>query len=105
MEEIKKNIKQLFLRLGLAFLIFSIARLLFLLFNKSYFPDINYNVLFYGLRFDLVSICYLYSPFILLHVIPLLKYEVVWREKALRLLFHLGSSIGLFLNLVDVIYS
>jgi phosphoglycerol transferase MdoB-like AlkP superfamily enzyme len=104
MKEIKKNIQQLLLRLGLAFLIFSAARLLFLVLNASYFPDINFSVFFYGLRFDLVAICYLFAPFILLHAIPLIKYESGWREKALRLLFHVGSSVGLFLNFVDVIY-
>jgi|TARA_B110000261_G_scaffold154126_1_gene185405 phosphoglycerol transferase MdoB-like AlkP superfamily enzyme len=104
MKVVKKNIRQLLLRLGIAFLMFSASRLLFLVFNKSYFPDINIKVFFYGLRFDLVAICYLFAPFILLHVIPLIKYEYAWREKALRVLFHIGSLIGLFLNFIDVIY-
>ena len=104
MKEVKKNIQQLLLRLGIAFLMFSASRLMFIVFNKSYFPDININVFFYGLRFDLVAICYLFAPFILLHVIPLIKYEYTWREKALRALFTIGISIGLFLNFIDVIY-
>ena len=104
MKEEKKNIQQLLLRLGIAFLMFSASRLLFLIFNKSYFPNININVFFYGLRFDLVAVCYLFAPFILLHVIPFTKYEYAWREKALRVLFHIGSLTGLFLNFIDVIY-
>lgn len=104
MREVKNNVQQLMMRLGLAFLTFSIARLLFLVLNKSYFPDIDFSVFFYGLRFDLVAICYFFSPFVLLHIIPVIKYEVVWRRKTLRWLFHIGNSVGLFLNFVDVIY-
>jgi phosphoglycerol transferase MdoB-like AlkP superfamily enzyme len=104
MSGVKHNIKQLLLRLGLAFLTFFIARLLFLVLNKTYFPDINLNVFFYGMRFDWVAISYLFLPFIILHILPVSNYEAVWRKKSLRLLFHTGNFIGLFLNFIDVIY-
>ena len=104
MGEVKHNIKQLLLRLGLAFLTFFIARLLFLVLNKSYFQDFDFTVFFYGLRFDWVAISYLFLPFIFIHILPVANDKAVWRKKTLRLLFHAGNLIGLFLNLVDTIY-
>lgn len=104
MDAVRKNINQLVLRLGLAFLTFSIARLLFYLFNYSDFPDIDLSVFFYGLRFDWVAISYLFLPFIFLHIVPVPNITVSWRKKILRVLFHIGNSVGLFLNFVDVIY-
>jgi hypothetical protein len=104
MGEVKQNIKQLLLRLGLAFFTFFLARLLFLVLNKTYFPNIDLKVFFFGLRFDWVAISYLFLPFIFIHILPVSNYEAMWRKKTLRLLFHAGNMLGLFLNFVDVIY-
>lgn len=101
---ITQNIIQIGKRLGLAMLMFTAARLIFFVVHQANFPDFNYAVFFYGLRFDLVAISYLFLPFILLHALPLKTYSGKWRKKALLILFHIGNSLGLVFNFIDVIY-
>lgn len=98
------NLILLLKKLGIAFLIFTLCRILFLLFNNVHFIDISIGLFFYGLRFDLVSISYLFAPLIFLHILPLPIRHYKWYQKLLAIAFYFGISIAIILNLIDVAY-
>ncbi|MGB0881928.1 MAG: LTA synthase family protein [Vicingaceae bacterium] len=98
------NLILLLKKLGIAFLIFSLSRILFYIFNTSHFTDVNYSLFFSGLRFDLVSISYLFAPLILLQLLPLPFKEDKWYQKILAFTFYFGIAIAVILNLIDVAY-
>jgi phosphoglycerol transferase MdoB-like AlkP superfamily enzyme len=94
----------LFKRLGFAFLIFSICRILFYIFNTSHFSEVPFSLFVYGLRFDLVSISYLFSPLILLSIIPFSFRDFRKYQRILAILFYIGNTLGIILNLIDLAY-
>lgn len=91
-------------RLGLAFFIFTCCRVLFYLFNSSHFSEVSLSVFFYGIRFDGVSVAYLFSPFILCSIIPFSFRDFRRYQRFLAILFYTGNTLGIILNLVDVAY-
>jgi len=92
-------------KLGLSFLIFTIARILYYLFNLSFFNDgFPIDVFFYGLRFDLVAISYLFAPFIFLSILPFSFRTNTYYQKVTKGFFHLANSIGILFNLIDLAY-
>lgn len=88
-------------------LFFGIAifcRLFFYIYNLKFFPEIDPSVFFYGLRFDLISIGYLFSGFFLIQfffqgaLFPRLK-------KVLQMVFfQIGLNAMLLTNLIDTVY-
>jgi phosphoglycerol transferase MdoB-like AlkP superfamily enzyme len=92
-------------KIALAFLVFSLCRLLFYLFNLSSFPgSFPFEVFVYGLRFDYLSIAYLFSPFIILSVLPFGFKQNRSYKFITKISFHLGNTIGIALNLIDTGY-
>jgi len=91
-------------KLGLAFFIFSLSRIIFSLFNTAHFSDISISLFFYGLRFDLVAISYFFAPLILLQLIPFSFRNYKWYQQLLAFVFYLGNTIAISLNLIDVAY-
>ncbi len=91
-------------RIGIAVLIYFVLRILFLLFNFSYFSDFQLNVFFYGLVFDAYSIAYLFLPFIIFHLLPINfrinKFYQIW----LKLLYYFGIITSVLLNCIDLEY-
>ena len=98
------NLILLMKKIGIAFLIFSLCRVLFFIFNTSHFDDVSLDLFFHGLRFDLVSISYLFSPLILFSLLPLSLRNSRFYQKILTAFFFTGISIGIILNLIDVAY-
>ena len=91
-------------KLGIAFFIFSLSRIIFLLFNTAHFSDISISLFFYGIRFDLVAISYFFAPLILLQLIPFSFRNYKWYQKLLAIAFYLGNTVAIILNLIDVAY-
>jgi len=91
-------------KLGIACLIFSLSRIIFLLFNTAHFSDISISLFFYGIRFDLVAISYFFAPLILLQLIPFSFRNYKWYQKLLAIAFYLGNTVAIILNLIDVAY-
>ena len=91
-------------KLGIALFIFSLSRIIFLLFNTAHFSDISISLFFYGLRFDLVAISYFFAPLILLQLIPFSFRNYKWYQQLLAFVFYLGNTIAISLNLIDVAY-
>lgn len=95
-------------RLLMVYLLFSVERLLFFLFNLSYFPQMPRGhlgeLLISGLKFDLTAVLYVNSLYLLLLLLPIRqKYSGLYK-KITRLLFLVTNAIALAANLVDVVY-
>ena len=102
--------KVLVYRLLLVYLFFTITRALFVFhnFNLLHINKIGIQdlllLMFYGLKFDTVSIIYLNGVFILLSVIPFKNITTLKYQKVLLYLNFIPNIIGLILNCVDIIY-
>ncbi len=80
------------------------CRLVFYILNQSYFPDLNPSSFFYGLRFDLVSIAYLFSGFYLISLIPFKNQLNKWKRWLMFGFFQIGLNTMLLVNFADTIY-
>lgn len=96
------------LYLGLAMLLYTLARILFFAFNKSMFAatgpgDFTYYLLT-GMRFDLSAVLYTNLLFIVLLLLPLpFRYNSAY-QKVLKYIFVITNGITLLANLSDIIY-
>jgi len=93
-------------RILLLLALYSLCRLLFYLFNFSYFGDLGFSqvvkLFFYGLRFDAVAIVISNLLFIALHFYPFSHFYHKIYQQVLRFLFLLVNTIAVILNLVDI---
>ncbi|MFZ4796659.1 MAG: LTA synthase family protein [Bacteroidia bacterium] len=99
--------KLLFFRILLVLLIYSICRIVFLIFNPAFY-QFGFNEIAYafyvGLLFDFSAIIYSNSLFILLHVFPFKFRENNGYQLFLKWYFYIVNSIAVFLNLIDTEY-
>ncbi len=100
--------KTFLLRILFAFILFTLCRILFFIFNFVYFKNIGAGefllILFYGLRFDLSAIIVCYSIFILLSIFPFhLKSSSVY-QKVLLVVYLISSTVVLAVSLLDCGY-
>ncbi len=98
----------LLLRLLLVMMMFSICRLGFYFFNKSFFEDISaaemLRLMAGGLVFDLSTVLYVNSLYILLMIVPLeVRFKQSYRT-VLKYLFFTTNGIALAANVADFIY-
>lgn len=101
-------ITEVFIRLGVVMILFTITRLLFYLFNLDSFHTTTFSQLVIiflgGLRFDLSAILYINSLYAILMLIPVNgKNHVVYRA-ATNYLFYITNAIALGLNCIDFAY-
>lgn len=98
----------LFLRLGLAMILFSICRIGFYLFNMDSFPDLPLwrfsIILLAGIRFDLTAVLYTNMIFILLIIIPFQFRFRTGYQKFCQWIFYVFNAIALSANVADFIY-
>jgi phosphoglycerol transferase MdoB-like AlkP superfamily enzyme len=100
--------KVLILRLLLIYLFFTITRILFYIFNFSFFTNTGIsslpNIAIGGFVFDTVAILYTNSLFILLSIIPSpIRYKNSY-QKVLKYLFLISNSIVIAANIIDISY-
>ncbi|MGL4956486.1 MAG: LTA synthase family protein [Bacteroidales bacterium] len=93
---------------ALLMLLFSIQRLLFYLFNRSFFPDISFAQLSYiffgGLRYDLSALLWANIAYIVLYLIPFkFRFHTIY-QSILKGFFLFINTIMLLLNSGDWIY-
>lgn len=98
------SVKVLSQRLLIIILMFSICRILFVIFNLSYFNDLEYFAFIYGIRFDLSIITWFSMPLILLHIIPFPFRFHKSIEGINKFLFHLINGLFIILNCIDIAY-
>jgi phosphoglycerol transferase MdoB-like AlkP superfamily enzyme len=98
----------LVLRFLLAMLLYTLCRLGFYVFNKSYFTDVTADdmlrIFVGGLRFDLSAVLYTNALVILLSIIPLqVRFHPVY-QRIVMWLFYIFNGIALAANVSDFIY-
>lgn len=98
--------KLLVFRLGLLLILFSLSRLLFLIFNVHNFEiySIGAGIWLFiaGLRFDLSVILYLNLLFVIMHVIPGTFKNRRWYQLVGRIYFVVINGVALAANFVDI---
>lgn len=84
----------------------SLCRLLFLLFNYSYFNEYSFTRIlssfYFGLRFDLTAISILTLPFSVLHLVPFALFYNRAYQFLLKFLFFTAGIFMLLLNCIDI---
>lgn len=102
------QLKILAQRLLLLYLIYFICRVLFFVFNRSFFEATSIGeflkICFFGLRFDSFSIFALNSLFILLSLIPGNHFFKEGYQKSLKIIFIVFNIPGILVNSVDYAY-
>lgn len=97
-----------FIRISIIYILFSICRGAFFLYNAKLFGDLSSYSIFWlfigGLKYDTAAIIYVNALYILMQILPL-----PWREKNLyqsigKYLYLTTNSIAIFVNLADVVY-
>lgn len=97
-------LKTLVRRLIIIFLSYQACRVLFVIFNRSYFPEITFRMLWGGAIYDLSAIGYTNLLFILLHLIPgNFKYSKGY-QRGLKIGFFTVNLIFIATNFVDFEY-
>lgn len=95
-------------RLVLAFLFYGLARILFILYNNQLVRVTSLSEYFFlatkGLTFDVISIFYVNSLFILLSLLPLKINTKKGYQKGLFYLYFFTNLIAYSTNFVDLIY-
>lgn len=88
-----------FSKIGIALLVFSLSRVLFYIFNQEILDPLTVWNLIGGIRFDIMTITFLYCPFIIASF-----FLYTGRAKLLKILFHFSNTIAIILNSIDLEY-
>ncbi len=104
MSKYLKHLIVLLKKVGIAFLLFTICRILFFAFNYNHFNTVSIGSFFYGLRFDTVAISFLFAPIIVLQLAPFPFRNFSWYQRTVNIIFYAILTIATLLNLADVAY-
>ncbi|MBS1534941.1 MAG: LTA synthase family protein [Bacteroidetes bacterium] len=97
-------VKLLSRRIFVIFLAYQLCRIVFIAFNKSFFPNIDANSFLGGAVFDLSAIGFTNLLFVLLHLLPgSFQYQKGY-QKGLKIAFFTVNLIFLATNFVDFEY-
>ena len=96
-------------RIGFAYLLYFVLRLIFLLFNLGDYEDSSFmeiaHSFFVGLLFDSSAIVYTYSIFILLSLLPIDARNSRGYQKTVLFFYFLSSAIAIILSSIDFEFS
>ncbi len=102
------EISILIYRIFLAYINYTFCRLLFIYFNNDLLQIDSFlqltKLLYYGIRFDSMSIVYLNSIFILLSIIPFKINTSKIYQDVLIWIYFIFNGIGMLLNFIDFEY-
>ena len=92
----------------LVYIVFSVCRVLFYLFNASYFPGVNLGsfmlMMLGGLKFDTSGILYVNLLYIVLFLVPIAaRYNAIY-QNVLKYVFVVTNSIAILANCADMVY-
>lgn len=92
----------------LMMVLYAVCRVLFYLFNTSFFPDMTLSrftrILGGGVRFDLAGLLYLNSLFIILSILPFHFRFRQGYQKVLKYIYFVTNGVGLAINIADIFY-
>jgi len=98
----------LFWRLFIVTFLLFISRIIFYLFNSSYFPPMGFwsasGLFFNGFRFDVATVLLLNIPFIFFYLLPLRGKNRPLPRRILKALFVIVNGLALLLNTADMVY-
>ncbi len=107
-KNILSDLASAILKIVFLLIIYQIFRIIFFVYNRSQFPDVEISDLIRmmkgGLRFDLTGILYLNLIFLFLYLIPLKSRKNKYYKKFLFWLFIILNSIGFLMNTGDIFY-
>jgi phosphoglycerol transferase MdoB-like AlkP superfamily enzyme len=93
-------------RILLVFALYTFCRLVFYIFNYSFFSNVSASttlkLFFYGLRFDATAIVISNLLFIALHFYPFSQFYSKSYQFVLKILFLVVNTAAVILNLVDI---
>jgi len=85
-------------------LIFTLCRILFLLFNLNSFPVVYFTDFLAGFWFDLMATAIVFLPLVAIEIFPNKWRANVWFQRLLALCFHLTLFLCILINLIDIEY-
>ncbi|MGV3630544.1 MAG: LTA synthase family protein [Bacteroidota bacterium] len=91
-------------RIGILLLCMQLCRVIFLIYNWSNFLHVGFTDLWVSTWFDLITICLLGFPFIVLSMLPFPFRERIFYQRFIRFLFYFVLVLFTALNLIDVEY-
>ncbi|MGE5394537.1 MAG: LTA synthase family protein [Candidatus Saccharibacteria bacterium] len=95
-------------RISVMMAIYAVCRILFYLFNTSFFPKVTFSsfltILKGGMMFDISALLYLNVVYILLFLLPFHFTFSKWYERMLKSLFMVVNGVGIAFNLIDIVY-
>jgi phosphoglycerol transferase MdoB-like AlkP superfamily enzyme len=98
--------KLVFKQIALLLCLYAFTRLLFLVFNYSYFAHSESTItpFLFGLRFDLVVICWLNGLLFLVILLPFKFTEHAYFKRIYQILFVSINALALLFNCIDIGY-
>lgn len=95
-------------KMTLVLILYTICRILFIVFNFHHFPDLSTTIfvkaMLYGVLFDISAIAYSNVPIILLSILPFSFCYQRWYQNLLGILFLAVNIFCLGLNVLDMGY-
>jgi phosphoglycerol transferase MdoB-like AlkP superfamily enzyme len=95
-------------RTVLLYVVLMLCRVIFTLYNSSIFGSIEWNeigkLIYGGLRFDTISICYAFGVWIVLSLLPLHLREKRWYSKTLFWYYAVVGAFCVAVNIADAVY-
>lgn len=88
----------------LLFVIYTLLRLGFYVFNADYFDGAGFNFLWFGLRFDAVAISITLLPFLVLYLLPFNFFYHKHYQQLLKVIFILINGLAILVNCIDFAY-
>lgn len=92
-------------RLGLVLAGYTLCRLLFLIFNLSYFHSLSTSEIFYsffiGVRYDITAIVITNTPIILIHLFPENIFKINFVQSLTKFIFIFINAFMFLLNAID----
>ena len=98
------NLSVLLKRLGWVFLCMQLCRVVFYFSNQADFSLVTAKDWLVGARFDLLTLCLFFLPFITLSLLPGKFTSHRFYQGLLRIVFLAINSLLVFFNLIDVEY-
>ena len=93
---------------ALAMLLYMAERWFFFWMNHSTFQDVTFSDMMTicggGIRFDVSALCYLNILCIAMQTIPAKFRDTVGYQRAVKIIFLIINTIGIFINVADVVY-
>ena len=95
-------------RTVLLFVVLMLCRVVFTLYNSTVFGEIEWSevprLLYGGLRFDTISICYAFGVWIVLSLLPLHIRERGWYKSTLFWYYAVVGAFCVAVNIADAVY-